>query len=414
MGAGAERRSGVGRALLTGAALLAAVSPALAIDLPVPGLQAATLHGYYKNFFLALDSSDPLVEDGVEDLNRARLMLEGRIDRHLDFAVHYEQLLTIHPRGTISNLFLAAGPHRPGAEDLSWSIISSDDVSWRHEIDRLYVHSTRSWGDVTVGRQAIGWGVGLIWSPEDLFVAFSPVEIDREYRTGVDAARAVFSLGSFTELEAVYAVYDTGIDHQITALRWRTTLTESNLDVGLMAGKFFDDAVIGALLSGELGGAGLHAEVTGTHNYGGGIARVGAQDFARAVVGADYRFPGEVRAVGEYYFNGFGKTDAKSYLDLAGSPRLSRGEIYNLGRHYLGFVVDWEAHPLLHVLAQGQWNLLDPSALVGPAFSISLSDEAELDGGAYFALGAQRQGSTLGSEFGSYPSTYYLTAKIYF
>jgi hypothetical protein len=415
VGERAEPRRRFGGVLLAAAALLAAaVSPVLGIDLPLPGLQAATLHGYYKNFVLALDSSDPLIEDGVEDLNRARLMLEGRIDPHLDFAVHYEHLLAIHPRGTAANLFLAAGPNRPGIKDLSWSIISSDDVCWRHEIDRLYVHSTQSWGDVTLGRQAIGWGVGLIWSPEDLFVAFSPVEIDREYRLGVDAARAVFSLGSFTELEAVYAVYDKDFDDQIAALRWRTTLTESNLDVGLMAGKFFDDAVIGVLASGELGGAGLHGEVTGTHYYGGGIQRVGAQDFARAVVGADYRFPGEIRAVGEYYFNGFGKTDAKSYLDLAGSPRFARGEIYNVGRHYLGFVVDWEAHPLLHVLAQGQWNLLDPSALVGPAFSISLSDEAELDGGAYFALGAERDAAVLRSEFGSEPSTYYLTAKIYF
>jgi hypothetical protein len=65
-------------------------------------------------------------------------------------------------------------------------------------------------------------------------------------------------------------------------------------------------------------------------------------------------------------------------------------------------------------LAQGQWNLLDSSALLGPAFTLSLSDEAQLDGGVYFALGEGRSGLTMRSEFGGAPDVYYASAKIYF
>jgi hypothetical protein len=133
------------------------------------------------------------------------------------------------------------------------------------------------------------------------------------------------------------------------------------------------------------------------------------------VLGADYRFPNDVRVIGEYYFNGFGTTNPDDYLARAASPRFTRGELFNVGRQYLGLVAHWQAHPLLHLIAQGQANLLDPSALLGPAFSFSLSDEAALEAGAYFRLG---EGLTAfgapQSEFGPAPNVYYVTAKIYF
>ena len=78
------------------------------------------------------------------------------------------------------------------------------------------------------------------------------------------------------------------------------------------------------------------------------------------------------------------------------------------------FAADWEVHPLLHLIAQGQWNLADPSAQVGPALTFSLTDEAQLDAGAYFGLGAGLDEDGVQSEFGSVPDTYYVAAKIYF
>jgi hypothetical protein len=392
------------------AAFLFAATPTAAIDVPLPLLRSVTLHGYYKNFLVGIDSPEPLLDSGVADLNRARLMLEGDITGRLDFAVHYEQIAQIHPiRGGAGFV----GPtQRPGIVDLSWKILSNDDVEWRHEIDRLSVHARFDRADITVGRQAIGWGVGLLWSPLDLLAGFSPVQIDREYRTGIDAARILMSLGPFTEVEAVYAAFDRPFADQAAALRWRTTLAESNADVGLLAGNFFADAVLGAFVSGELGGAGLHGALNFTHHYG--EREVGPRDFVRLDVGADYRFAHDVTAVGEYYFNGWGATDPADYAGRFLSDRVARGEIFNAGRHYLGFLVDWEAHPLLHLLARGQWNLTDPSAQVGPALTVSLSDEAQLDAGAYFSLGDGSTSTGLGSEFGSQPDFYYASVKIYF
>jgi hypothetical protein len=52
----------------------------------------------------------------------------------------------------------------------------------RHEIDRAnaQVHLRRA--DLTIGRQAIGWGRGVMFTSVDLFAPFSPLEVDREWR----------------------------------------------------------------------------------------------------------------------------------------------------------------------------------------------------------------------------------------
>ncbi len=395
--------------LVVGLALAAA--PVRALDLRLPGGGSATLHGYYKNFVLGLDAADPLLEGGVSDLNRLRLMVEADVARRLDLTVHYEQIAQVHP--LLGNgLFVgASGP--PGAFGLRWTIRDDSGVLWTHEIDRLSLRYRPDWGDVVVGRQAIGWGVGVIWAPLDLFGAFSPVQIDRELRPGVDAARVVASLGPLTEAEAVYAVSDTPFDQHSAALRWRTTLEAADLDVGAIAGKFFDDAVVGVLAAGQVAGVGLHASVAGTFGFAGG-ERIGPKRYARAVAGADYRLASGLLVLAEYYFNGWGAPDPAEYLGRLASPRIGRGEIFNLGRHYLGLLADWEAHPLVHLQAQGQWNLADPSAQLGPAFTVSLSDEAQLDGGAFFALGERSRDGVLRSEFGSAPDLYYLAVKLYF
>jgi len=389
--------------------LLACAATAGAFEITTPGDRTITIRGYYKNFFLGIDSSIPQVEDGISDINRLRLMLDSRISDRWEVAVHYEQIAEINP--LLGERLFFETRDRPGLHSLSWSIQNDDDLSWQQEFDRLYARGRMDWGDVTIGRQAIGWGVGIIWAPLDLLTGFSPVQIDREYRLGIDAGRVLVPLGAFSELDAIYVFYGTSFDDQVSALRWRTTLVEYGIDVGLVAGKFFEDVVLGALVAGQYRGVGLHSSINLTHSYG---DDAGPKDFARLVVGADYRFSGNVFAVAEYYFNGWGASSPDGYLPRATSERVARGEIFNLGRHYLGFAVDWEAHPLVHLLARGQWNLLDPSAQVGPAATISLSDEAQLEAGAYFALGDGIEDLMIQSELGTAPNLFYTAAKIYF
>ncbi len=407
-------------------ALLALSAPAVsAFEIFTPNDRPIAIRGYYKNFFLVLADAPKIAgtsiaDEGASDVNRARLMFDAELSDNWELALHYETIAEIEPRLAGGGFFESRD--RPGLTPLAWSIERSGNLTWTHEIDRLYARGRTKWGDLTIGRQAIGWGVGLNWAPLDLLIGFSPVQLDREYRLGVDAVRFLVPLGSFTEGEIVYAAYGTRFDDHATALRLRTTFPEAGIDVGFIAGKYFEDAVAGALIVGEIAGVGLHSSLNLTHHFG---SDSGPRDFARFVAGADYRFSGNVFAVLEYYFNGWGASRPSRYINRFTSDRLRRGELFNLGRHYLGFVVDWEAHPLVHLGARGQSNLADPSAQIGPLLTLSVSDEATLECGAFFALGeggaALRSeigemptGVVLRSELGNSPHLFFAAAKVYF
>src|SRR5215510_6569040 len=372
------------------------------------------LSGYTKTLALGINTSLPGTNDTAEDFTRARLMVEGDIGSHVSWAVHYEHLGLINPtRGATTGLFAgqqASATGRLSLLPLDWTIQESGSLLWRHELDRLNVHFSFAAGDLVIGRQAISWGVGRIWTPSDLFVAFSPVEIDREYKAGVDAVSLKMPLGAFAQLELVYAAFGDDFSQQDAAVRMQKTVGDFVL--GFMGGKFYRDAVIGPFFDGEISGVGVRGEFTCTHDTA--HPQHERRTFVRGVSSVDYRFTNGLYALLEYYFNGFGEADPEDYPLLFTSARVARGEIYNFGRHYLGTTLQYEPHPLVTTSLTGLWNLLDQSFLIGPLLLVSLSNEADLRAGAYFPIGTGFVGSRVQSEFGLYPQVYYLQLRLYF
>jgi hypothetical protein len=341
-------------------------------------------------------------------------MLEGDIGPQVNWTVHYEHFWLINPaRGTATGLFAgqqASDTERLSLLPLDWTIQESGSLLWRHELDRLNVRFSFALADMVIGRQAISWGVGRIWTPSDLFVAFSPVEIDREFKAGVDAIDLKVPLGAFSQLEVVYAAFDDDFSKHDAALRIQKNI--ENFTLGLMGGKFFHDAVIGPFFDGEIKGVGVRGEFTLTHNTS--HTPQERRTFIRGVGNVDYRFANGLYALLEYYLNGFGETDPEDYPRLFGSARLARGEVFNVGRHYLGTSLMYEPHPLVQANLFGLWNLLDQSLLVGPLLVVSLSNEADLRAGAYFPFGTGLVGPHVRDEFGLYPQVYYLQMRWYF
>ena len=93
---------------------------------------------------------------------------------------------------------------------------------------------------VTLGRQAIGWGVAYFWPTLDLFSPFSPERIDRDYKSGVDAVRATIALSAYSELQLVGAVLGPS-PREDGAAGALLRLGLGPLDLGLMGGKFHGD-----------------------------------------------------------------------------------------------------------------------------------------------------------------------------
>jgi len=400
--------------LLLGMLCLSPAAAARTVYRSTDGALSVRLTGYVKTLALGLDTSLPATSDTAEDFARARLMLEGDVGTAITWSLHYEHFALINPaRSTTTGLL--AGPqattnHRRSLLPLDWTVRETGSVLWRHELDRLNVRLSLPLADVVIGRQAISWGVGRIWTPADLFVAFSPVEIDREFKAGVDAVSLKVPLGSFSQLEAVYAAFADDFPRHALAVRLQRTV--GGFVLGTMGGKFFRDVVIGPFLDGEIKGVGVRGEFTLTHNTG--RARGERRTFIRGVGGVDYRFANGLYALLEYYCNGFGEGDPAQYPRLFGSARLSRGEIFNVGRHYLGGTLEYEPHPLIKATLFGLWNLLDQSRLIGPFLEVSLSNEADLRTGVYLPFGTGLVGPRVQSEFGLYPHVYYVELRLYF
>jgi hypothetical protein len=101
----------------------------------------------------------------------------------------------------------------------------------------------------------------------------------------------------------------------------------------------------------------------------------------------------------EYYFNGFGQKNSDYTLaGLASNPellkRLARGELFNLGRHYLGASITLELHPLLNITPNFFINLIDPSALAQLVVAYDWKQDIQLLGALNLPIGPS------GSEYG--------------
>jgi hypothetical protein len=99
----------------------------------------------------------------------------------------------------------------------------------------------------------------------------------------------------------------------------------------------------------------------------------------------------------EYYYNGLGDTD---YEEASTDPdiltRVSRGELFVLGRNYLSGTINVEMHPLVHIYLSVINNMDDPSGSIQPRVVISATQNSEIRIGGSIYYGSE------GTEFGGY------------
>src|SRR5438105_5990340 len=117
--------------------------------------------------FRAPDAPELFAErTGAESVWRLRVEPEVRAGPNAVFSVAYEQRLRYaSSAGGIATLGIlpsqSAAPFR--IRPLDWSLTQSSGASWRHEIDRASAQLHVSRADVIIGRQAIGWGRGVMF-----------------------------------------------------------------------------------------------------------------------------------------------------------------------------------------------------------------------------------------------------------
>ncbi len=280
--------------------------------------------------------------------------------------------------------------------DLTWTLGDGDDYRVYHRFDRLAAEYRRSdWG-LTIGRQAVSWGSGLVFQPLDLYSPFAPTTVDRDYKPGDDVVilDRLNAGGSDLQLLTVWRRDERGHrDVDESSLGGKFHVFHGDLDIETMIGRHYTDTVYGVSLRMPLGTALMRTDWLLTDLDGGATKLSG-------IVNVDYSFDAFGKSwyvFGEYFRNGFGVSGEP--LDVSSLPpallvRLSRGEVFSLMKDYFAVGAQLQWHPLITQSATVIMNLHDGSTLWQTTLSYDASDEARLQAGVVLPVGDR------GEEFG--------------
>lgn len=411
------------RRVITGAAAVAAIGSstapaAAAVDL-LGGEGGGLRFGVYASNFSLFSRRDYQATDLIPQsfgANASLLRLEwsGALGESVSFVLHNRFFwstasVPATEKGSGLGLGSSIAPRR--SLDLESSVIDEGGAALTHDLDRFAVTIQSSLGDFTLGRQAITWGVGSIFTPNDIWSRFSPFELDTSQKRGVDAVRLLTYPGAESELEVVLVDrggLDEGRARDLSA-GIRVGWSGGSIDYYIAVAKNYEHAV---------------AMVGSTVDFDTFTGRVEAQlrasttelryDLPLATLGLDYQST-KASASLEYHFNGPGTAQADEYareLLLAPDEEVARGDRYFVGRHYLGVLASYNPIVELQLGAAATVNLVDPSAMLVPSLTYFFSQDVLGAIGAYVGVGdgptlGRAEGIELGSEFGFLGTTYY-------
>ncbi len=235
------------------------------------------------------------------------------------------------------------------------------------EIDRLNASLTFNKLQITLGRQRVNWGIGLVWNPNDIFNTYNYFNFEYEERPGADALSVKYYTGALSFAEIVYEFNET-FDKSSFGGLYRFNKYE--YDIQVLAGKMRTDAVAGLGWSGRIGNAAFRGEASYFHPYN---SKIDSIDVFVGSVSADYSFPNTLYIQGGFLFNSNGSTKNTSSINLFGdqatSPKtLSKGK-YNIFLQATG--------QLTPIVTPGVAVIINPSDLstfISPSITLSVAE----------------------------------------
>jgi len=284
--------------------------------------------------------------------------------------------------------------------DLTIEAIDEEDFVSVVRLDRLFASYSDEHLVVKLGRQAISWGNGLIFHVVDLFNPFSPIEIDKDYKTGDDMAYGQWLFDSGADIQGLAVVRrdpetdSVMSDERSYAMKFHQRISALELDVDLLAARHFDESVFAIGGSREFLGGILRGDVSLFELENNDLELFLVTNYDRSWVYFDKNFYGYI----EYYRNAVGEGDGTyDQISDASLERVERGEAFVLGRDYLilGMRTEWMA--LFNTYINQIFNLHDESGI------FQFRGEYDFKQNILIAFGVNAPYGSRGSEFGGVP-----------
>lgn len=286
--------------------------------------------------------------------------------------------------------------------DLTHVISQDSDSEVAHRLDRLYVDITSTSAVARIGRQAVSWGNGLIYTPMDFFNPFDPAAVDKEYKTGDDMLYGQYLRQNGDDAQAIW-VFRRDLSGEVTsdvdsiAAKYHGFAGEKEYD--LLIAQHFDDNILGIGGISNVGGAIWRGDITLTDTQ--------TDNVLSLVTSLSYSWVGwgkNINGILEYFYNGFGIADGDySPAALASNPdlveRIVRGELFTLGRNYVAASAMMEITPLWLLTPNLFINASDGSMLAQLVSSYDFKQDWRILAALGIPVGAA------GTEFGGIDSS---------
>lgn len=366
--------------------------------------------------------------------NVLRLTAEGRPLDWLSYDIHLVQDLTVANISLDQVYAFRLEDSRYRGAAASWNLYEKDKIRASGRLDRMSIKIAIPWLDITLGRQAVTFGKAYFWNPLDVFLPFKSIQMDRDYKTGVDGIRVDLPLGLYSGINLIYAAgkeisfedsfartrMDTDISWYGSSLIARYFNKLKEWDLSFQAGKVYGGYHTGGGMTGELGPLDFRLEAACFFSLKqialpDPLPDLLLDDYLTAVLGIGHRFDNGLLVEIEVFLNGRAQTE---YLESA-LLRLVHGSNDHLSTRLLGTMLSYDLLPIINSRLVWIYSLSDRSSLFQQSLSISLTDESDLILGGNICLGekpylSQNLYPRILSEFGTYPHVIYLEYKIYF
>jgi hypothetical protein len=265
--------------------------------------------------------------------------------------------------------------------DLDRRLVDEENLVLVSGLDRAWVNVERGAAQLTVGRQRVAWGTGLVWNPTDIFNASSPLDFDNEEKPGTDAARLQVYTGPNSKMELAVAPMRRADD---TIAAAQLTLNCAGYDWSAMGGRRGPVTVLGGSWAGSIGGGGFRGELLHSAPRG-GLSRWSA------TVEGDYTFANSLYLHAAALYNERGSTgDAGGFLLLQAYQR----RWLTSARASLFGEVAGDVNPLVRADLAALLNPYDRSWYTGPTVTWSVATNLD------FTASALLFGGAAGTEFG--------------
>lgn len=370
--------------------------------------------GYVKSYAITFDEVDiPLFEAprSYQSQNAARFMLEGFSDTAV-WQIHYE----INPVFISRRLQTDFGLFRTGSKGYRYSDLDAsltDDRDDKNQVyqnlDRFNVQFQFESGDLTIGRQAIGFGSARSVNPTDVFLPFDIRTIDTEYLNGVDAVRFQAPWGELGEID-VGVVLGEEAKTENSAAYLQIGNNHAGADYKFTVMEFADQQMVSAAVQTALGDFGFWLEAAAVH---------GDEDYTRVTAGLDYSLSENTTFIVEYHYNGAGSDDPEDYFTQFDTTPYRQGGVFLLGRNYLLAFINRQVTPLWTLNGAVFYNFSDDSVFTQINAEYNIADDVYINLGYYHFSGDEIIIDPLGrpefqSEYGPNPNIFYAAIRYYF